>query len=189
MLNRFLSRGLTSKLYRVSIPINGSRFNSTIGSANTKRSATSLFNTTRTLADTSPIQITNKKYSEAGKLLTLGITTRAVDKLKSISQEENNPKLALRIGVESGGCHGFQYNLNLSDLSTVNPEEDCIFEKSGARIIIDDSSLSILRGCEVDYTTELIGSMFKVKESEFMSSSCGCGGSFDVNFDKIENDK
>jgi iron-sulfur cluster assembly accessory protein len=69
-------------------------------------------------------------------------------------------------------------------LNTV-AEEDCVFEKGGAHVIVDDASLAVLKESKVDYTTELIGSMFKVVESPYMVSSCGCGSSFDVDFEKL----
>lgn len=130
------------------------------------------------------MEIHNKKYADDGKLLTMEISERAVAKLKALTEEMNNPQLALRISVESGGCHGFQYNLELSDLSHKG-EEDCVFEKDGVRVMVDEASLGILRESVVDYTTELIGSMFKVVDSPYMASSCGCGSSFDFDFSKV----
>lgn len=128
--------------------------------------------------------IENKKYTDDGKLLVMDIGERAVRKLKEIAAEDLNPELALRISVESGGCHGFQYNLELSDLGH-RTDEDCLFEKDGARVLVDEASLGILRESKVDYTTELIGSMFKVVDSPYMASSCGCGSSFDIDFSKV----
>jgi len=34
--------------------------------------------------------------------------------LRAISQREKNPEVALRITIDSGGCHGYQYNMELS---------------------------------------------------------------------------
>lgn len=31
-----------------------------------------------------------------------------------ISEREKNPKAALRVAVESGGCHGYQYKMELA---------------------------------------------------------------------------
>jgi len=47
------------------------------------------------------------------------------------------------------------------------------------KVVIDESSLELLKGSNVDYTMELIGSQFKI-DNPRASSSCGCGTSFDV---------
>jgi Fe-S cluster assembly iron-binding protein IscA len=49
--------------------------------------------------------------------LPLTITNSAIDRLDSLRRKERNPRLALRIAVESGGCHGYQYKLDLEDLT------------------------------------------------------------------------
>lgn len=50
---------------------------------------------------------------------------------------------------------------------------------NGAKVVLDESTLSILNKTILTYTTELIGSTFKI-EGGNMKSSCGCGSSFDV---------
>lgn len=97
--------------------------------------------------------------------------------------KDSNPLLALRVTVESGGCHGFQYLMSLTNTSTVSPEDDTVFEASdgtGAKIVMDEPSLELLKGSQVDYTTELIGSQFKIVGNPAATSSCGCGTSFDI---------
>ena len=44
-------------------------------------------------------------------------------------------------------------------------------------IVIDKSSLNMLKGSNVDFTKELIGSSFKISNPK-TKSSCGCGISF-----------
>ncbi|KAI5959152.1 ISA2 [Candida pseudojiufengensis] len=120
----------------------------------------------------------------------IAITDRASSKLNSIKIE--NPKdTALQIQVESGGCHGFQYNLNLINLDTFLKQNEgsddiFIFERNGGKIILDDSSLNILQDSKLDYTKELIGSQFKIIDSPYTSTACGCGASFDFDFEKLE---
>ena len=106
---------------------------------------------------------------------------------------DENPSLALRIQVQSGGCHGFQYLMSLTTLSDKvdkhnddnddDDDGDTVIEADDgthAKIILDEASLELLKGSKVDYTTELIGSQFKIVDNPKASSSCGCGTSFDV---------
>lgn len=119
---------------------------------------------------------------ESGNPMLISISPRASNRLHKISMGDNNPHLALRVTVESGGCHGFQYLMDLTDLEK-NPasEEDTIFQgKKGEKVIIDEPSLELLSGSTVDYTMELIGSQFKVTGIPGATSSCGCGTSFDI---------
>lgn len=125
--------------------------------------------------------------------LRIAITQRASDKLNAIAADEPNPKdCALSISVQSGGCHGFQYDLHLDSIKKcMDDNEDLlVFEReTGGKLMIDELSLEILQDSKLDYTKELIGSQFKIVDSPYTSSSCGCGGSFDFDFDKLEKKK
>jgi len=104
-------------------------------------------------------------------------------RLHAISSADNNPNICLRVSVESGGCHGFQYLMSLTDTEKIDQEEDTLFESEdgkNAKVVIDEPSLELLKGSKVDYTMELIGSQFKVTGIPGATSSCGCGSSFDV---------
>lgn len=69
----------------------------------------------------------------------------------------------------------------MKDSRTLDPIEDSIFERDGAKFVVDSTSLEILQESTIDYTTELIGSQFKVVNSPYATSSCGCGSSFDFD--------
>ncbi|KAI9002710.1 hypothetical protein BC832DRAFT_560666 [Gaertneriomyces semiglobifer] len=94
----------------------------------------------------------------------------AINRRKGLSQ-------ALRVTVESGGCHGFQYKFELTDEVE---EDDIIFEREGARVIVDPGSLELISGSTVDYVEELIGSSFQVIGNPKAETSCGCKTSFNV---------
>lgn len=126
--------------------------------------------------------------------MKLGITKKASEKLSAIAEADNNINSGIRIVVESGGCHGFQYDIKLTDVEKELKEEPdlLVFKRTGedgnenAQLILDDSSLQILQESKLDYTKELIGSQFKMVESPYTTSACGCGSSFDFDFDKLQ---
>lgn len=133
--------------------------------------------------------IANPRKNDEGEDMVINITPRAANRLQSISENDNNPDLALRVAVESGGCHGFQYLMSLVNISDIDTSEDTLFEnedvakKTGtykAKVVMDEPSLELLSGSSIDYTMELIGSQFKVTGIPGAKSSCGCGTSFDV---------
>ena len=75
-----------------------------------------------------------------------------------------------RIAVKGGGCSGFKYDFSFDD----KIDEDDLKHQN---IVIDKSSLDMLKGSEVDFSEELIGNSFKISNPK-TKSSCGCGISF-----------
>jgi len=107
---------------------------------------------------------------------SLSITSRAVGKVKSLVEEEENEELKLRVFVTGGGCSGFQYGFTFDELIA---EDDAQIESSGIVVLVDAMSYPYLVGSEVDYTEGLQGSQFIVQNPN-ASSTCGCGSSFSV---------
>ena len=78
--------------------------------------------------------------------------------------------------------------MSLESASKIDAEEDTVFESADAategsgeaKVVMDGPSLELLSGSTVDFTTELIGSQFKIVDNPRASSNCGCGTSFDV---------
>jgi iron-sulfur cluster insertion protein len=104
------------------------------------------------------------------------ITESAVEKIKDILAEENNPKLSLRMFVQGGGCSGFSYGFTLDEEKN---EDDFDIEKSGVHLLVDSMSAQYLQGSTVDYKEDLMGSSFTIKNPTAVST-CGCGSSFSV---------
>ncbi|KAH8732329.1 hypothetical protein GQ44DRAFT_177599 [Phaeosphaeriaceae sp. PMI808] len=126
--------------------------------------------------------IQNPRNDDSGNPMHISISPRASNRLHAISSGDQNPNLALRVTIESGGCHGFQYLMDLTDLNkSPVAEDDIVFQgEKGEKVVIDESSLELLNGSTVDYTMELIGSQFKITGIPGATSSCGCGTSFDI---------
>ena len=81
----------------------------------------------------------------------------------------------LRVKVEGGGCSGMKYQIGLTTDIKVN--DDIVFTKEGARVVIDNISITFLQDATLDYIEDLGGAMFAIKNPKF-KSSCGCGASF-----------
>ena len=75
-----------------------------------------------------------------------------------------------RIAVKGGGCSGFKYDFSFDD----KIDEDDLKHQN---IVVDKSSLNMLKGSDVDFSEELIGNSFKISNPK-TKSSCGCGISF-----------
>jgi iron-sulfur cluster insertion protein len=82
----------------------------------------------------------------------------------------------LRVAVSGGGCSGFQYHFTLEQ---ARQEDDRSFTRAGAEVVIDETSLDLLAGAELDYVEDLSGAAFQVRNPN-AASSCGCGMSFSI---------
>jgi iron-sulfur cluster insertion protein len=104
------------------------------------------------------------------------ITESAARRIAALKQLEEAEGAFLRIAVSGGGCSGFQYGLSFDEQR--NPD-DFVFERDGVRVVVDEVSLDLLNGAEVDFVEDLMGASFQIKNPN-AASSCGCGNSFSV---------
>lgn len=104
------------------------------------------------------------------------VTSKAIDKIKDILAEENNPKLKVRMFVQGGGCSGFQYGFTMDE--ELN-EDDFVIEGTDETVVTDSMSMQYLVGATVNYKEDLTGSQFVI-ENPNAQSTCGCGSSFSV---------
>ncbi|MBT3306370.1 MAG: iron-sulfur cluster insertion protein ErpA [Alphaproteobacteria bacterium] len=107
---------------------------------------------------------------------TLTITDSCAARIKTLREMEGNNDLMLRVAVSGGGCSGFQYGFSLDDKRA---DDDLAFEHAGVTVVIDETSLGLLEGSEVDFKTDLGGSFFQIANPN-ATSSCGCGASFSI---------
>jgi len=107
------------------------------------------------------------------KIVTL--TDSAAAEVKSLLALPENAGKTMRLYVEKGGCSGMQYGLvfderRAGDLDSGQP---------GVDIVIDPFSAEFLKGVSVDFSHELTGGGFKIKNPN-AKQSCGCGKSFEA---------
>jgi iron-sulfur cluster insertion protein len=103
-------------------------------------------------------------------------TDAAANKVKDLLAAEGNPALKLRVAVQGGGCSGLQYICTFDE--AVN-EDDMVFDKNGAQLLVDAISLQYLAGAEIDYKEDLEGAEFVIRNPN-VTTTCGCGSSFSV---------
>ena len=101
------------------------------------------------------------------------ITEGAAVKLKGILEAENEADKGLRIRVVPGGCSGYSYDM-VFDLAG---ENDTTFESNGLKLVVDQESIDLLKGAEIDFQESFGNSGFTIKNPN-STGGCGCGKSF-----------
>src|SRR5271154_4169786 len=104
------------------------------------------------------------------------VTESAAKRIAFLREQEDVGDAFLRIAVSGGGCSGFQYGMSFDDQT--NPD-DKVFERDGIGVVVDEVSLDLLNGAEVDFVEDLMGASFQIRNPN-AASSCGCGNSFSI---------
>ncbi|HEX8234147.1 MAG TPA: iron-sulfur cluster insertion protein ErpA [Caulobacteraceae bacterium] len=103
------------------------------------------------------------------------LSESAARRIRELGAAQGRPVL-LRVAVDGGGCSGFQYRFDLVE----TPEgDDRTVERDGAAAVVDEISMMLLKGSEIDFVDELAGAQFRVRNPN-ARSSCGCGVSFSI---------
>ena len=101
-------------------------------------------------------------------------TDAAANKVGTLIEEEGNDQLKLRVFITGGGCSGFQYGFTFEE--EIN-DGDTQVEKAGVTLLIDPASYQYLVGAEIDYSDNVEGSQFVIRNPN-ATTTCGCGSSF-----------
>lgn len=103
------------------------------------------------------------------------LSDAAVAKIRTLVTDDETDERGLRVKVIGGGCSGLSYKMDLDE----ERKGDRVFERDGARIIVDRKSYLYLNGTELDYADDLMQSGFNLQNPN-VKRSCGCGASFGV---------
>ena len=102
--------------------------------------------------------------------LTKSAATRVAEQIAK------NDSLALRFGAKESGCSGYSYVMDFADSIE---KSDLVFESFDVKVVIDQKSLNILKGTQIDYVSEGLNQTFKFSNPR-STNECGCGESFAI---------
>ena len=107
--------------------------------------------------------------------MAISLTEPAAERVRNYL-EARGSGVGLRIGVQKTGCNGFAYVVNYAD--DVN-EDDRVFEDRGVTVVVDEESLKLIDGTEVDFIKEGLNEAFRFRNPN-IAGECGCGESFNI---------
>ena len=104
------------------------------------------------------------------------ISESARGRLAFLFSQEEKSGMMLRVKVSGGGCSGYQYGFDFED--TVH-SDDMVFGDDDVKVVVDDVSMDLLAGSQIDFVNDMIGASFQINNPN-AESSCGCGASFSI---------
>lgn len=107
--------------------------------------------------------------------MAISLTQSAATRVRDFLAKRGHG-VGLRIGVRRTGCSGYAYLIDYAD--TVEPN-DVVFDEGGVKVIVDDKSLGLIDGTEVDFVKDGLNEAFKFRNPN-VKGECGCGESFSV---------
>jgi iron-sulfur cluster assembly protein len=107
--------------------------------------------------------------------MALSLTQSAAERVKSYL-ERRGRGLGLRVGIRRTGCSGYAYVIDYAD--DVD-DDDVVFEDRGVKIIVDNDSLELIDGTQVDFVKQGLNEAFKFRNPN-VKGECGCGESFSI---------
>ena len=105
-------------------------------------------------------------------MAVISLSEGAAQKIKQLVADKGEGA-GLRVKVVGGGCSGLQYRMEIDAAK----ERDKVFERDGARLIVDKKSFLYLNGTTLEYEETLMRQGF-VFQNPNAARNCGCGSSF-----------
>lgn len=94
------------------------------------------------------------------------------------NQIGRNPKATgFRVGLKLSGCSGYMYVVDLVETPEQNDHEFIV--DGDIKLYVDDKSLPLLNGTEIDFVKQGLNSMFQFRNPN-AEAECGCGESISI---------
>lgn len=116
---------------------------------------------------------------EAKKDLRILVSPRAIEEIEKMQAKrtaDGKKAEGLRVGIRGGGCTGFGYLFEWSDVPPKPTDKVFEFADGRVKVFCDPKSLIYLDGTTLDFTSGIAGHGFKFINPN-VKSSCGCGES------------
>ncbi len=107
--------------------------------------------------------------------MAISLTEAAAERVRNYLQVRGEG-IGLRVGVKKTGCNGFAYVINYAEAVEAS---DVVFEQHGVKVVVDQESLALIDGTEVDFIKEGLNEAFRFRNPN-VTGECGCGESFSV---------
>ncbi|HEU4619559.1 MAG TPA: iron-sulfur cluster assembly accessory protein [Gammaproteobacteria bacterium] len=107
--------------------------------------------------------------------MAVSLTKSAEERVRSYLAQRGHG-FGLRIGVKRTGCSGYAYLIDYADSIGAG---DVVFDAGDVKVVVDDKSLALIDGTEVDFVKEGFNEAFKFRNPN-VKGECGCGESFNV---------
>ena len=131
-----------------------------------------------------------RRFMSTARTFPINVTDNAWHKMQNIIHTQNS--FCFLFSATNGGCHGFNYNLNLMDKEkynkfTKNLTTPSLLESDqyNAKVLVDPLSEMILFGTTIDFVYEdfskgIFENKFIFKPDKELVNACGCGVSFSL---------
>ena len=117
--------------------------------------------------------------------MSISLTEESANVLLSYMNEEKPVPEFVRFGVKAGGCSGFTYTIGFDNRSR---KFDLEFESCGVKLLVDKKSHLYVKETEIGWSDELQDKGFKF-DNPHAKGACGCKTSFQIDVDKINEEK
>ena len=107
--------------------------------------------------------------------MAISLTDSAASRVRGYL-DSRGQGVGLRLGISVAGCSGYTYVVDFADELKAS---DIVFEDKGVKVIVDEESLALVDGTEVDFVKDGLNEVFRFRNPN-VAGECGCGESFTV---------